>query len=741
MNHFTRSTINGVIGSTFITADGAKLLVERDLGDDLLHVISLPSGATHRVEDPLSGEMTLPDKGWLERELAAGMRKIGDSKGLIAPARAQATLHDPQEILAKDPYAAARLHLILSLREQGIEAQDPRLNQSIDRIWDASMIEKFGERPPTSTVYAWFDRCCDDAPRLADMMSMSGRVPRKTRLDPLVEEIIGQECLQYWANSGVKKIDVLAAACTRVGRENDRRRAAGDAELVLPSKETVRRRIDALECRDTYAERYGEKAARRKFDGSGRGPKALRILQITQMDDTVVDLITCLDADRGMIAGRPHLCAIMDVYSRVVLGLVISFVPPTVHTAAQCLRLANAPKLDIRADRRARFPALTTINGKPAKIVTDNGANYAAPAFTEMTLDLGIEHELAPAGAPRHKAIIERFFRTFNTFLVDKLPGATLDPSLMRKLGIDPEAEAVVTIAELKELVADFLYLYHISHHSGIDAAPLDKWQRSALAHGRDVILDTRKLDIVTGVTKHGKRVTANGGIRMFGMQWKGEQLPEVIRRLGAKEPHATRLDATVAVTTKIKYNPEDLLYVHVFVGNDWLRLENTDPEYAAGLSEWQHRQIRDWAKRESLRFGTAAERLATRDDLNRTIRQTFPEMDSRERRAMARMIGSTGSMSPAFEVTWAETEHRHDGLGPIIKHQVPAEDRRDAHRVPSRPGIGRLPDDDRGAEATEHADDSDEGIDDHASAFRVGRPVVESSAVDDDEIGDEEYR
>lgn len=741
MKQFKRSGINGVLGSTFLTTDGVKVLVERELGDELLHIITLPSGATFRVEDEATGEMTMPDKGWLERELQAGMRRICDANGPVAPARQAAAVHDREEILRKDPFAAARLRLMLGLLKRNVDQSDPNLAKAIDAIWNAEMVAEFGERPPTATVRTWFGRCRSETVELADMMSMSGRVPRETRLDPAVEAIIQEERPRYWANRGVKHVDVLAAVVTRVTAENLRRTGTGEHQLDMPGKETIRRRVSEMECRDTYAEKFGEDAARRKYDGSGRGISTSRILMVAIMDDTVVDLVTCLDADRGMVAGRPYLCVLMDAHSRAILGLVVGFQPPTVQTAAQCLRVANAPKLDIRPDRRARYPGLTTLNGKPSKIVTDNGTNYVAPAFGEMLLDLGITHELTPVKAPRHKAMIERFFRTFNTFLIDKLPGSTLDPSMLRKLGIDPAAEAVVTITELKALIAEFLYLYHISHHSGIDAAPLDKWQRSALVHGRDMILDERQFDIVTGVTVHGKRITANGGVRMFGMQWKGDNLPAVIDAMAAAEPHATRLDATVGITTKIKYNPEDMLHVQVFVGDDWVRLTNTQVEYAAGLSLWQHRQIQAWSKRQSLAFNSSAERLAARDELNRTIRDAFPDMDARERRAMARMTGAGASTLPV-EVVYAEAEPRHDGLGPIIEHEAPANDRKDAHRAPSRPGFGAA---DPAADGSKPCDpagieDAQDG-DDHTPEFDIPAPIVEPSPADDDQAGEEEYR
>ncbi len=327
--------------------------------------------------------------------------------------------------------------------------------------------------------------------------------------------------------------------------------------------------------------------------------------------------------------------------------------------------------------------------------------------------------------------MVERFFRSFNTFLIDKLPGATLDPSIMRKLGIDPSTEACVTLSELRELISQFLRLYHITHHSGIDGVPLQKWSASAEVHGRDMILDERMIDIVTGVTVHRKRITAGGGVRMFGMVWKGKNLQIAIDKLAASEPHRTRLDATTAVTTKIKYNPDNLLPVQIFVGDDWLEVENTQPEYADCLSLWQHRQIQDWAKRESLNFVSEAERLSARHALNLAIREAFPGMDARERRAAARLAGPVSQPDPQSDVEFAEAEPRHDGMGPVIEQDVPANEREDALRPMSRPG--KVPTDN---------DEEDEGetqSEDDLLPPDANLSPINPSPPDDDE--DEEYK
>lgn len=740
-----KNTINGAIGATFINLDGQKLLIERELGDGLLNVLELPRGTVHRVEDPLTGELTLPDTAWLERGLADGsLRLYSDASGTLEPAREHARVFDREYIMAHDPYAEARLAVMLRLIERGVDGSDPRLGEEIRKAWTQELRDRFGDPPETHRVREWFGRCRGATVTLQDMFSMSGRVARANRLDPAVETLIGAARSRFWKNRGWKIVDVEAEVSAEIDAENLRRAANGGDQLPKPGKETIRRRVNELLCRDTYADKYGEAAARRKFDGSGKGISAYRILQIALMDDTVVDLVTVLDVDRGLVAGRPYLNVLMDVHSRCILGLTVSFLPPSVEKAAECIRIAmncvreaNRPKIGLRRDWLEKYPALATINGKPAKIITDNGTNYAAPGFTEMLLDLGISHELAPVRSPRHKAMIERFFRSFNTFLIDKLPGATLDPSILRKLGIDPASEAIVTMSELMELIAQFLHLYHISHHSGIDAVPLQKWSASMAVHGRDMILDGRLIDIVTGITVHNKRITAGGGVRMFGMTWKGPGLDAVIEKLAAREPHRKRLDATAACTTKIKYNPENLQRVHVFTGDDWIELENTQPDYAKGLSLWQHRQIRGWAKRESLAFVSQAQRLAARHALNLAIREAFPDMDARERRAAARLIGVMPAAEPNAEVEFAEAMPRHDGMGPIIEHDVPANQRDDAQRPVSRP-----PKKEGGGSSSGDAGDEDDGGAEPVDPLLdPSTHVVEPTARDEDDLDDEEYR
>lgn len=768
--------IKNVIGNVYKTPENQKLLIERDLGDDHLHITTVPEGKLFRVENPLTGEFEIPTGIWIEQELATGgLIKAVDENGRLVKNTPSTSQYDRDEMLALDEKLEGKLHVVNGLLERGIFPEDPNLGRYVEEIWAPELEEKFGRRPCNATVRRWYGKVSGEFAKVNELFSRSGRCSRASRLHPEVETVIDEALERYISNRGYKIVDVRADVVTKLREVNREREAEGFAPFPIPSKETIRRRVNDTYNKENYARKYGQNAARRKFEGGGTSVNASRILHIGLMDDTVVDLVTCLDGERGIIAGRPYLTILLDLYSRCVLGYAVSFIPPSVRKAAelvsnsaagqtkqvgrakydptdpamlaavglQCVKAANDPKTKVRADRLARFPALATLCGRFDELHTDNGANYISPSFTGALADIGVSHVIMPVKRPTYKAVIERWFRSFNTYLIDKVPGSTLDPSLLRKLGIDPRDGACVTITELHQLIEEFLYLYHISYHSGIDGVPIERWERSAQIHGRQKIENVRDLAIAAGVTVNKKRITANGGVRMFGLTWKGENLPKVIKALAAKEPHKSRLDDTASVTTNIKYNPENLLHIHVQCGSEWLDLKNTQPEYAENLTLWQHKQIVHWAKKQNLEYVSEEDRLAARADLNRTLREAFPDLDARERRAAARMLSAKPQIEAPI-IEFATAEPRHDGMGPVIDIDLAMTDRRDLDSKPSLPAKDKKKNASGMAEAAADNANEDEPEEDVPPILHT--PILDAdgegdTVFDDLDDGFEEYR
>ena len=693
--------INGVIGSIAILNGGKKIRFLGELGDGLLDVRELETGSLFQVERMEDGAKMICDVDWLETTIACEEIRFITGPAAQPPRALNAPEYDHKQLLEKDPKAYARAAVVRHLASSGFNWSDEEVVRATNEAWPAALAEltpeeqeRCGPKPAVETVREWAAKCADpEHPTSLELFSMSGRVPRAGRLSPEIEELLKTYVDQYWSLAGWQQEDAFAALGKQIKEINVERAANGQPLLKTPSKETMRLRINRSLCRDTFAIKFGEKAAKARFDGTGKGLRAPRILAITLIDDTTLDAFAVFDAETGLPAGRPNICVLLDVHSRCVLGYHLSFEAPSTDTATQCLRNASRPKM-IKREWLDRYPALRGIYGKPNEILSDNGSGYTSKDWQMMLGELGITLRLAAVGEPRHKAMIERFFRTLNTFLVGKLPGATRDLKTTREFDLYPSAQAECTIGELRLLIDEFLYVYHTSIHSGIGMQPLAAWERSRATSGRAIIGDPRVLNVLCGVTDRKARRLYKGTIRRLGLTYCDRVISaELNNDLVAAEPHRDRVASGGAVATvKVKTNPSDLGAIHVWnkVKKTWVSLPCTDPEYACGLSAWQHDKIRRWAAARNLAFNTPEERTKARADLADSIRAVAPKLAQRERRAMARLAGET--VIPAVgtaTVTYADP--RHDGPDADVAHDT-AEDRTDADVVPTRPGAAKAP-------------------------------------------------
>ena len=101
-------------------------------------------------------------------------------------------------------------------------------------------------------------------------------------------------------------------------------------------KRQVEKRIARLDPVELGRRREGEKATRPLRSAGGTPPEILDPLQQVQIDHTVMDLIVVDERDREPI-GRPYLTVAIDVYSRCLLGLVVTLDPPSAVSVGLCL--------------------------------------------------------------------------------------------------------------------------------------------------------------------------------------------------------------------------------------------------------------------------------------------------------------------------------------------------------------------------------------------------------------------
>lgn len=109
-------------------------------------------------------------------------------------------------------------------------------------------------------------------------------------------------------------------------------------QLPVPARNTVAARIAALHPGEVARKREGtdSPAARSRRSAGGTVPSIGTPLEQVQIDHTVVDVMVVDERDRQPI-GRPYLTAAIDVFSRCVLGLVLTLEPPSAVSVGLCL--------------------------------------------------------------------------------------------------------------------------------------------------------------------------------------------------------------------------------------------------------------------------------------------------------------------------------------------------------------------------------------------------------------------
>jgi putative transposase len=351
--------------------------------------------------------------------------------------------------------------------------------------------------------------------------------------------------------------------------------------LPRPSLDLVYFEIGQLDPYEVCAARYGKEYADRKFKQVGRGPRPTRPLERVEIDDTKVDLMV-VDDERWLLLGRPLITAALDKYSGAVTGLHIGFSPSSSLTAMRCLRHSILPKDSFLKD----FPEVENdwpMEGVPEQVVCDNAKQYHSSSFEDALYQLGTEIAFCPVKAPWFKGSIERFLGNLNRELLQGQPGTTFSSIVDRK-DYDPSKHAVISLRLLRLIVVKWICdYYHVKPRHGLRGIPLKLWMRGIEQHPPRLPRSADELVILLG--KLYERPVHHYGVELEGLHFNGPMLKDI--RIRERKN-----------TVRVRLDEEDVGHVYVEDRKNatYVRVPCVDPEYATGLTLWQHRVIRRFA-------------------------------------------------------------------------------------------------------------------------------------------------
>lgn len=472
--------------------------------------------------------------------------------------------------------------------------------------------------------------------------SRRGKTSRR-RFSDEVEQLLASATKLYWSTRGCDYNDAYAKFHVDVNDLNDARRARKLEPLRYPTRpEVLRRRIRKTMCFDNWARKYSKSEAWRKFKGNKEHQKADWPLELVIMDHTVFDSWMVYDSKECLPLGRPGLTIAIDVCTRMILGYLLSFEPPSVYTIQTVLKRVNKNKSYVKQ----LYPHIEREWdgwGRPNEVLVDQAWENKSPSFRHSLRDLGIDLMLAPADTPQFKSIGERFFDTMNTKLAHKLAGAVpYNPHVMRSVGLDPKSDAVLSLDELDALIHETIIGYHYERHDGIGAVPARIWHDKIAVRKRHIIRDITALDRLVGRVECAQLTTA--GIRFKHMVFHHPDVTsELLDDLVRHEAVRTQSDKTYSsgrVKVVIKWNPADCGSIVVWNRGAktpcYVTLPNVDRKFFDGLSFWHWQKIRDFARVKDLEFSSERGRWKARDNLRRQwegLVRKLPMRDSADAR------------------------------------------------------------------------------------------------------------
>ncbi|MFD2436824.1 hypothetical protein [Modicisalibacter luteus] len=236
-------------------------------------------------------------------------------------------------------------------------------------------------------------------------------------------------------------------------------------------------RIKKLPQYDVVAARFGKQFADKQFRVVGSHVPLTRVMERVEMDHTKLDVFL-IDDSLDVILGRPYLTAMIDSYSGCIVGIYLSFSPPSYLSVSSCLFNALRNKESVLSNYEeveGEWPC----EGKIETLVVDNGKEFWSKNMEFACASLSTEVQYNPVRQPWLKPKVERIFKTINSDFVHTVPG-TCFSNVAEKKEYNPEKHAVMRFSDFMEALHIWIVdIYHCSPGLKCSFPPIYRWMES----------------------------------------------------------------------------------------------------------------------------------------------------------------------------------------------------------------------------------------------------------------------
>jgi putative transposase len=507
-----------------------------------------------------------------------------------------------------------------------------------------------------------------EASGAAGLVDARSRRSVRRSVHPLWDAACLAELRQYTSRSTPTKGAIVAATALRLETEH------GPGSVPVPSQATAYRRLDEL-AKGKYA--FGSGKARRSVANRPAGPygrlRAARPGEYVVLDTTPLDVFAMEPITLRWVP--VELTVAMDLYSRCVLGLRLTPVSTKSADVAnvlyQCVSPARAEQWPFHGVpqtvlvKHEDLDALTQwqIGERPAcvpeAVVYDRGSQYMSAHVLGVCARLGITVQPAIPNKPTDKPTVERFFRTLREGLLQHLP-AYKGPDVYSR-GADVEDKAFYYVAELEQIIREWVGHYHRTAHDGlcvpevpgVGVSPVEMFEIGVAKSG-ELMLPTSP-DLAYEFLDVRWRTIQHYGVEFDGRRYDGSAL-NLYRDV--RSPYGGKHAGLWPIFTDV----HDVRFAY-FQDPDTKKWHRLDWEHGAALDQPFSRDAADYVKRISVRDNRHIEPGQAVQDL--LVRWSRDEVESRRERSLARRLSA--ARAAALDVGVGENDQETASVPGVI--------------------------------------------------------------------------
>lgn len=293
---------------------------------------------------------------------------------------------------------------------------------------------------------------------------------------------------------------------------------------------------------------------------------------IFQIDATIADVYLVSSLNRNWIIGRPVIYFVVDVFSRMVVGLYVGLEGPSWLSGMMAMAQATTDKVSFCSKYDIEISAeIWPCTYLPVSVLGDNG-EFKSINSDNLPSELGVTLANCPSYRADWKGIVEQMFNRANEKVIHWVPGAVRK---VERGDRDYRLDATLDLHQFTKLIIYNLLDYNMNHRisdypmeidmisDDVEPIPLELWNWGIVnrsGHLREKSSEIIKLNLMP---KETAVVTAKG-LRFKGLYYSTDR--------AMREDWYVRARKNGTWSVPVSYDPRCLEVIYIRIaGKDVL--------------------------------------------------------------------------------------------------------------------------------------------------------------------------